>query len=396
MKRIILLSVSILLISLAYSFAEVPCKINYQGRLIKDNVPVDGTKKMVFSIYNDAVAVTPPLWTSGEVDVTVHNGLFRYVLDLSSIDWAAGETLYLEVKVETDILTPREELSAYPYAINSHLLEGATKGYFINTSGDSQTKQGNLNIMGNVGIGTASPKANYKLHVDGGSDASAVGVYSETTGDLGIGVRGTATGVGGDGVRGTATGFGGIGVRGRSIDPSSGRAVYGSAYGGVGGWFTSDTGYGLIVESGNVGIGTTNPGEKLTVTGTIESTTGGVKFPDGTLQTTAAEGGVFGSWTDKDSANNTLVKNAVYKATTDGFVTAYITAFAVDVYGYTDSSNSPTTLRFIASGAHAATGNPKGSFTMPVRKGDYWKITSSGTPNRIYWLPIGSGVCERQ
>lgn len=40
--------------------------------------------------------------------------------------------------------------------------------------------------------------------------------------------------------------------------------------------------------SGNVGIGTTNPSSKLTVAGTIESTTGGVKFPDGTTQSTAA------------------------------------------------------------------------------------------------------------
>lgn len=40
--------------------------------------------------------------------------------------------------------------------------------------------------------------------------------------------------------------------------------------------------------TGNVGIGTTNPGQKLTVVGTIESTSGGVKFPDGTTQTTAA------------------------------------------------------------------------------------------------------------
>ncbi len=37
---------------------------------------------------------------------------------------------------------------------------------------------------------------------------------------------------------------------------------------------------------GNVGIGTTNPGQKLTVSGTIESTSGGVKFPDGTTQIT--------------------------------------------------------------------------------------------------------------
>jgi len=164
MKRVILLLVLILLISLAYSFAAVPGKINYQGRLIKDNVPVDGTRTMRFSIYNSAVGGTLR-WTSGDTNVTVYNGLFRYVLDLSSIDWAAGETLYLEVKVESDILTPREEIYGSPYAINSHLLEGATKEYFLNTSGETQKKDGGLNIMGNVGIGTTSPGA--KLHIGG-------------------------------------------------------------------------------------------------------------------------------------------------------------------------------------------------------------------------------------
>jgi hypothetical protein len=43
-----------------------------------------------------------------------------------------------------------------------------------------------------------------------------------------------------------------------------------------------------ITSAGRVGIGTNAPGQLLTVAGTIESTTGGVKFPDGTTQTTAS------------------------------------------------------------------------------------------------------------
>jgi hypothetical protein len=44
--------------------------------------------------------------------------------------------------------------------------------------------------------------------------------------------------------------------------------------------------------TGRVGIGTTTPTSPLTVNGTIESTSGGIKFPDGTTQNTALGGGV--------------------------------------------------------------------------------------------------------
>jgi hypothetical protein len=50
----------------------------------------------------------------------------------------------------------------------------------------------------------------------------------------------------------------------------------------------------IITETkdGKIGIGTTTPTSKLTVLGPIETTLGGLKFPDGTLQTTAAVSGL--------------------------------------------------------------------------------------------------------
>jgi len=164
MKKVTLLTVFTLLCCLGFSFAEVPCKINYQGRLIKDGVPVNGPADMEFKLYTQLTGGTP-LKTIPMNSVPVYNGLFRAVLDLEGINWAAGETIYLEVKVGTEILTPREEIYAYPYAINTRFLEGKAKEYFINTSTDTQRKDGGLNIMGNVGIGTTNPTA--KLHVAG-------------------------------------------------------------------------------------------------------------------------------------------------------------------------------------------------------------------------------------
>jgi hypothetical protein len=64
-------------------------------------------------------------------------------------------------------------------------------------------------------------------------------------------------------------------------------------------WTAPSGGHSNIVDSiifesatGRVGIGTDTPTSKLTVQGMIETSLGGLKFPDGTVQTTAAAAGL--------------------------------------------------------------------------------------------------------
>ena len=58
----------------------------------------------------------------------------------------------------------------------------------------------------------------------------------------------------------------------------------------------------------NVGIGTNNPTEKLEVNGIIFTSQGGIKFPDGTIQTTAAPT-TFAPGTTSNKRNSTSPPN---------------------------------------------------------------------------------------
>src|ERR1041384_5343498 len=88
----------------------------------------------------------------------------------------------------------------------------------------------------------------------------------------------------------------------QAIAPLAGSSVTGSGtpgqiskWTGVSGSNTYTIGDTNITEDkfGNVGIGTKTPTSPLTVQGMIETTLGGYKFPDGTLQTTAGLASVF-------------------------------------------------------------------------------------------------------
>ncbi|MBI3626994.1 hypothetical protein HY224_03035 [Candidatus Uhrbacteria bacterium] len=142
---------------------------------------------------------------------------------------------------------------------------------------------------GNVGIGTTVPGS--KLDVGGNINTSG---NITSSGSVGIGTATTNTRLNiydassGPiiGLQGLASNYRGLKI----VDLASAEN-----------WFVGANGSSSFVvrrngtsdditvnNTGNVGIGTASPGQKLSVVGTIESTSGGIKFPDGSIQTTAA------------------------------------------------------------------------------------------------------------
>ena len=71
----------------------------------------------------------------------------------------------------------------------------------------------------------------------------------------------------------------------------------------------------VVKENGNVGIGASNPTSKLQVAGTVESTANGFKFPDGSVQSKAAN---FNSLIGKAYTNLVTTELEILKGNYDG------------------------------------------------------------------------------
>ncbi len=112
-----------------------------------------------------------------------------------------------------------------------------------------------------------------------------------------------------------------------------------------------------------VGIGTTSPTSSLTVAGPIESTLGGIKFPDGSSQTSAlATQQAFALSCSFNSSNNQTV--CIRLNTLTG---ASVCSYNVGSGAWTACTNSPFTADVNANYSISCSFNSSYNFTICVR-----------------------------
>ena len=177
----------------------VSSRITYQGQLSDSGgAPVTGTYSFRFEWYAAPTGGTP-LWQQTMNSVPVQNGLFTVQLDVQTSDMD-GKALWLDITVNGQRLSPRQELLPAPYAFT--LRPGAQ---VEGTSSDTL-----LDVVNTGGVAVS------------GHSAASYGVFGQTLDDAeyySAGVRGHSEHEHTAGVMGTSES--GFGVYGQITDAAN-------------------------------------------------------------------------------------------------------------------------------------------------------------------------------
>jgi len=274
----------------------------------------------------------------------------------------------------------------------------------LNTGPTGQSKEGGLILntggapiglivdQGNVGIGTTSPATN--LHI-----------YTPVNGWRGITIDSGGSGddqraaiwfvtKGGDGSKGLADPL----TQGWTI------AARGDTYATVNDqndllfsyWNGTSWDQKVRIDSitGNVGIGTTSPSEKLDVAGNIEAS-GSICANNGADCIGGGGGGAFGTRVSRDTSGADLTPYSVYRAQTDGYFLVTKAGGNPDNIVRVGKTNPPTNIVGVHSWSSSTT---YGSISIPVPANEYVQLTGgyiAGNPD-IWWQPIGVGGLVKQ
>ena len=207
----------------------------YQGFLadVDTGDPVNGTVTVVASIH-DQLAGGAMLWgTETHAGTIVTEGWFNIELGSTQPLLAFGDPpYYLELTIAGELLEPRQKLASVPMALRSAAADSGDGDWTISGSDVYRS-------TGNVGIGVSSPAS--KLDVSG--TAEMLGFKLTTSPADGHVLTSDSAG------NGTWQAGGGGGDSDWTVD---GNDMYATV-------------------SGDVGIGTSSPGSKLDVEGTVEA-----------------------------------------------------------------------------------------------------------------------------
>lgn len=270
----------------AAMLAPVTSGISYQGRLTSPGgSPLNGTYAMRFVVYDQQVGGTA-LWNSGDVNITVADGLFATKLGVDQADFN-GQALWLRISVEGQVLSPRQEILPAPYALSLRpgadivgdtiaAADATLAGYAPATGSalyadahngagviaDSESSYGVWGSSNTSWGGYFTSGGGYGIRVQtNGGDHYDHGVYATAVGGYGVyaqssnnmGVRGEAGDVSGISQPVGTVGVVGIGAN-RGVHGSSGNGlgVYGSSAASYGMWGQSQTYRGMTGRTSRV------------------------------------------------------------------------------------------------------------------------------------------------
>ena len=150
--------------------AAVPGQVDFQGLLLDAaGEKVNGAVDLTFRLY-DAPAAGTLLWTESHNDVQVADGVYGVTLGAVTPltqNELGGGTVYLEIQVESETLTPRRQLLAVPYAIRAESadsLDGVSGEFFsqLITYGNADgTNPGNSDPREGLGDADGDGVANF-------------------------------------------------------------------------------------------------------------------------------------------------------------------------------------------------------------------------------------------
>ncbi len=324
MKSRIIIAAAFLLLVINQTWAQTS-SFTYQGKLNDGGIGANGNYDFQFALFDSQTSGTQVGTTQTVSNVTVSGGVFSASLDFGASAFP-GASRFLEISARPSgatsftLLTPRQLITATPYAVrslnaasadtaaNAQQLAGFAASQYVKSddarlSDARDPKAGNSSYVQNSTSQQAAANFNISGNGTAGGTLSGNLVNAATQYTLGgqpvLGVSSDVLKIGNNNHVGIGPTFkpgyqleveapdkfglrvGTITSGGTALSIGGAGAVEVDAPGVVGGRF-------VVKENGNVGIGNNNPGSKLQVAGTVESTVNGFKFPDGTVQASAA------------------------------------------------------------------------------------------------------------